>query len=389
MAALQTLLDKFHEQCMKASKDGDTEASLWLTEQLRKAQELTLDVGSGKVILSFNDPGEDVDDVMAIYLFFALLIGHRIVCVLAGGGYAPSQRFAFLKRMLPFLRNAEWGVPVHNDITFYADGADLPDLEYDIVLNCAPTSEANFRYITDKIKNGGRAVLVGAAADGGFTNAINQRYTDGVATKEKWDAFRDALRAKNVEQVVLQTSVSRNVTFLNPAKVPPENPSSSAMLRKISPDFEDLFFKNAARFVLSRPYKNLPANVMERIHCANAHLCMRAFKHLVDKVTEKNLTTYEKFASACAENGLSPSVYEPAMVCFGVSDLLDAKYTSEFSIDPTDHAGRESLSCVHNGEEVTMNLANEATELIPAYDASTICLAFAARRDLERFGFIA
>lgn len=389
MSVFSKPLTKFRDQVAKARQYGPTDASRYVSSILSKVVDNTLDVGGGLVILAFHDPAEDVDDPDAILRYLTLYKNHKVNVVLAGGTYTSEQRFACLIQLGIIPDDSELGVPYRN-VTFYAEDADLPTVEYDIFLHCSPISVANFGYAVKSMKPGGKCVLVGSTVDGGFTNTINQRYTDKnmTADKDQWNADVSALKSKQCKVIGLDADLSRNVKFLNPASLPPEHPfSSQSILAMTSKKLRGLYGEVALRFLASRP-THLPSAVAQRINEANSRVFADTLSTLVDDVTEDDLTVFLEYETVCKSLGMTQEAIDPAIVCFGLSARLGVKYATPgvFSIDPKDHAGREAISCISNVDEVMPRFMAAASYLIPAYDSVAGALAFLSDEQLALAG---
>lgn len=382
-------LPKFHVQVDKARQYGPTDASRYVSSILSKVVDNTFDVGGGLFILAFHDPAEDVDDPDAIFRYLTLYKRHKIHIVLANGSYLAKQRFVYLQVLGIIPVDLEMGVPYQN-VTFFADASDLPSAEYDIFLHCSPSSVATFAYAVDTIKPGGKCVLVGSTVNGGFTNTINQRYTDKgmTADKAQWDAHVAALKGKGCKVIGLDADLSRNVKFLNPSILPPEHHFSSQSIKsKTSQKLLDLYFNVALRFLVSRP-THLPSPVAQRINEANSRVFVDTLSSLVDEVTEADLEVFSEYEALCKSLGMTQEAIDPAIICFGLSSRLGVKYATPgvFSIDPKDHSGRETISCISNAAEVMPLFMATAAYLIPAYDSVAGALAFLSDEELSRAG---
>jgi len=373
-------LPKFLSEVAKAKMFGETDASRYVSSVLAKVLNRTIDVGGGKYILAFQDPAEDVDDPDAIMRYFTTYASHTVHVFLSGGYYECQQRLDFLEDLFPFLKGVQFGVPIAN-VTFFADGAPLPDIAYDIFLHCAPASTATFSSAIDHVKPGGRVVLVGGRT---YANAINQRYTDKGMTgnKEQWDADISKFQGKGCVVISLDADVSRNVRFPNPATLPVEHPFSSASLEAISPKLHALYFNVALRFLVSRP-------PFKRINESNSRVFAATLAELLETVTESDFEEFIKFEAQCRELGVPEEATDSASICFALSSRLGVKYVpGVYSIDPKDHAGRASISCISNADEVMVNYKAAARSLIPAYDTVAAPLAFESDEMLAMHGLI-
>ena len=382
-------LAKFRDQVSKAKQYGPTEASNFVSSILGKVVDNTLEVGGGLLILAFHDPAEDVDDPDAIMRYLTLYQNHKIHVVLAGGTYTSKQRFDYLILLGIIPAATELGVPYKN-VTFFAEDTVLPAMEYDIFLHCSPSSVATFGYAVKSMKPGGKCVMVGSTAAGGFTNTINQRYTDKnmTADKTQWDADVAALREKGCKIIGLDADLSRNVKFLNPENLSPEHPFSSQNIKaNASSKLLDLYFNVGLRFLVSRP-THLPSPVAQRINEANARVFADTLSCLLDEVTEADLGVFTEYEALCKSLGMAQEAIDPAIVCFGISSRLGVKYATAgvFSIDPKDHAGRETIAIVSNVAEVLPRFKKAASYLIPAYDSVAGALAFLSDEELALAG---
>jgi hypothetical protein len=381
-------METFHEQVAIAKMFGPTAASIHGTAILYKVLgDVVDDALDRKFVYATHDDAEDVDDADAIGRYFKNYKKHTFHVVLVGGYYTPQQRLAYLKKLFPqLLADTEFGVKIQN-VTFYAEGSDIPSVAYDMFLHCSPCSEATFAHGVKNLKPGGRAMLVGSSKHGGFTNSINQRDTATMtANKETWDAKIAMLHTKGCMVVGIDADFSRNVNFPNPAKFPAEHPFSIQSIRAISPDLLALYFNVALRFLVSRP-TNLPSAVIKRINEANARVFAVIFESLLSQVEESDLTMYLLYKAECLKAGIELAAIEPAILCFGIGSKLGVKYVpGVFCIDPKDHVGRETISCITNVDEVMPKFMAEAGCLIPAYDTMAAALAFSSEEDLALCG---
>jgi hypothetical protein len=379
-------LPRFHAEVDKARQYGATETSKLVSFYLNAvvSDELTLEIGSGLLFLAFHDAGEDVDDVDAILRYFTLYHQHKFHVVLSGGFYTPQQRLDYLCAHLDFLKGAVMGEEFQN-VTFYADAGEIPEVVYDVFLHCAPISVATFAHAVKWIKPGGRCVFVGASAGGGYTNTINQRYTDKGMTSDKgqWDSDIEKLREKACFLIGLDADISRNVKFPNPALLPAEHPFSMESIARISPTLLKLYFKIPLTYLVSRPINPYA----KRINEANSRVFVDSLDSLLSSVTEKDFGVFAEYEVACKQAGMTQDAIDPAIICFALSSVLGVKYVpGVFFIDPKDHAGRDAISCISNVEEVMPLFMSFAKCLIPAYDTAAAPLAFVSSGELIFYG---